>query len=137
MLMQDQTAIAASGDTVINGATNGCGLVIVFDAAGPRAACYHWPGLDAESATNQTKFRNLCKELDSMSRVFILTNGFMEDAQRKQYHDAGCIIRDIFGLETHYYYRDGMMTGDPCVKIGPGNNLTFIEHDVSYTELPL
>ena len=47
------------------------------------------------------------------------------------------IIRDIFGLETHYYYRDGMMTGDPCVKIGPGNNLTFIEHDVSYTELPL
>ena len=33
MLMQDQTAIAASGDTVINGATNGCGLVIVFDAA--------------------------------------------------------------------------------------------------------
>ena len=66
MLMQDQTAIAASGDTVINGATNGCGLVIVFDAAGTRAACYHWPGLDAESATNQTKFRNLCKELDSI-----------------------------------------------------------------------
>lgn len=137
MLMQDQTAIANPGDTVINGATNGCGLVIVFDAEGDCAACYHWPGLDAKSETNQKTFRDCCEKLVGKSRVFILTNGFMEDTQRQEYHDAGCIIRDIFSLETHYYYRNGMMTGDPCAQIGPGNNLTFIEHDVCYIELLL